>query len=349
MNEEFRRILVVRTDRIGDVLLTLPMVEVLRRELPGAHIAMMIRRYTAELVEENPAVDQVLFYDGDGRPLPFFRLVASLREQSFDVVFHTHPIFRLALITRFARIPVRVGTGYRWYSRLFNRRVHEHRKDALRHELEYNLNLLKAIGLDGEARDVRPRIDVPPERLEKVRSLLGTLGVGGKERFVILHPGSGRSARDWNPENFGRLGRRIRETSGTRVLVTGGRGEEALVARVAGAVGGNVVPIVDRLSLREYAALAQLSSLFVANSTGPLHIAAAVGTPVIGLYPQVTPLSAARWGPFTEEKVIFTPKNKPSDCRRCLRGRSKTCECMETITVDEVYDAAADILQRHKR
>lgn len=339
----------VRTDRIGDVLLTLPMVEVLRRELPKSHIAMMIRRYTRELVEDNPAVDQVLFYDAEERPVPFFRLVRALREEKFDVVFHTHPIWRLALITRLARIPVRVGTGYRWYSMLFSRRVYEHRKDALRHELEYNLNLLTAISCPGELRDVRPRIEVPRERLERVRKFLGTLGVAGEDRLVILHPGSGRSARDWSPQNFGRLGRMLRETSGARIIVTGGRDEEALVNEVSGAVGGAVVPVVDRLSLREYAGLAKLASLFIANSTGPLHIAAAVGTPVIGLYPQVTPLSAARWGPFTDNKVIFTPKNKPSDCRKCLRRSAKACECMETITVDEVYHAAADLLNQNER
>ena len=338
----------VRTDRIGDVLLTLPMVEVLHRELPDAHIAMLIRRYTAELVEGNPAMDEVLLYDGDDGPVPFLALTRTVRRGDFDVVFHTHPLFRLALLTWFAGIRLRVGTGYRWYSRLlFNRRVYEHRKDARRHELEYNLNLLKAIGVGDAPGDVTPRIEVSEDILGKVRALLAGRGLGEGERFVILHPGSGGSARDWSPVNFGRLGSRLAGSLGVRVLVTGGKDEAGLVGEVSGAIGGRSVPVVGLLSLREYAGLAKLSKLFVANSTGPLHIAAAVGIPVIGLYPQVTPLSAARWGPYTEKKVIFSPKGRPADCRKCLREKSKTCECMESITVDEVYIAAAQILNSH--
>ncbi len=335
------RILIVRTDRIGDVILTLPMAKVLKREFPAAHITMLIQQYTSQLVEDNRDVDKVLFYDRGDHPIPFFQLVHMLRREKFDVVFHTHPRFRLTLITWLARIPVRVGTGYRWYSFLFNKKVYEHRKTARRHELEYNLNLLQAIGCAAAPDIPVPTIDVDPAAVVKVKEFLSEAGIPDGSRLVVLHPGSGNSARDWPAEKFGLLGQCLARLPNVRMIISGGKSEGPVVRTVKNAIGKSAVEFVGTLSLREFAALARLSSLFIANSTGPLHIAASVGTPVIGLYPQITALSAERWGPYTAKKTIFTPNEKPTNCRKCVRGKSAGCECMDSICVEDVYSAAS--------
>ena len=185
------------------------MAQALKRLFPEARIAMLIRKYTTELVDENPYVDSFLLYDDGQAQTPFFRLTSMLRAERFDLVFHTHPRFRAALMTRLAGIPNRVGTGYRWYSWLFNRKVYEHRKDAKRHELEYNLNLLQAIGASVDPATVAPEMRVTPESSRHVTSLLASLGVAPGERIVILHPGSGNSARDWHRTHFGALGAKL--------------------------------------------------------------------------------------------------------------------------------------------
>ncbi len=319
------------------------MAQALKRHFPDAMIGILIRRYTAEIVEGNQAVGQILLYDDGSRPLPFFSLVASLRDQHFDAVFHTHPRFRLALMTWIAGIPLRIGTGYRWYSFLFNRKMYEHRKDARRHELEYNLNLLKVIGCPVDDADVLPRIQVPESSLISVKKMLSLHKITDTDKIVIIHPGSGGSARDWSVANFGFLAKRLSAFPGARVIVTGGRNEENIAGEVQSAGGSGIVTIVDKLSLKELAALASLARLFIANSTGPLHLAATVGAPVIGLYPQVTPLSAERWGPYTSRKTIFTPVGKPKDCKKCLHT-DRGCECMDSISVDQVYQAAIGYL-----
>ena len=342
LDHAYRRFLIVRTDRIGDVILTLPMARVLKRRFPGAHVAMLIRSYTAELAGSDPDIDQVISFDGPDPPT--LRLAADLRRPGFDVVFHTHPRPRLALATALAGIPVRVGTGYRWYSFLFNRRVYEHRKDAARHELEYNLNLLRAVGVDGPLGDVTPRLAVDVGHAERARAALTAAGIPPGVKFAILHPGSGGSARDWSPERFAALATMLAGREGLAVLLTGGRGEETMVSRVLSSCPPGVRSIVGSLDILEYAALAQQASLFVANSTGPIHIAAAVGTPVIGLYPQIRPLSAARWGPYTDRKVIFTPKGFPEDCDRCPGRPGEPCPCMDSIRPEDVHAAAAALL-----
>ncbi len=342
--QEFRRILIVRTDRIGDVILTLPMARVLKRHFPAAHIAMLLRRYTAGLVEDNRDINQILFYDDGQRLLPFFRLVTMLRSEQFDIVFHTYPRFRLAMMTWFAGIPVRVGTGYRWYSFLFNKKLYEHRKDALHHELEYNLNLLTTVDCTISDNDNPLTLDVQPQVLDDMKTLLVQRGVRNNAPTVIVHPGSGGSAREWSPESFGMLARRLFQKLNVNIIFTGGKKEKSLVDRLLSVAGIPAVTFVDELNLKEYAALAKLSTLFVGNSTGPLHIAAAVGTPVVGIYPQVTALNATRWGPVTSKKTVLTPKNKPSDCTVCIRAKQAACECMSTITVDEAFEACLPYL-----
>ncbi len=345
MHHDFRRFLIVRTDRIGDLILTLPMAQVIKRQFPAAKISILLRHYTSEIAQYDRHIDQILYYDNATSQIPFLKLAGALRSEKFDVVFHTHPRFRLALMTRLAGIPVRVGTGYRWYSFLFNRKVYEHRKTAARHELEYNLNLLAAIQCPVDSKGVTPTIEVQTAASERVNALLAQRQIAGNSQLVILHPGSGGSARDWRFEKFGALGKQLNKLNDVTVVVTGGGGEEELVQQVSRLAGPRTATFVDALTLQEYAALARRASLFVANSTGPIHVAAAVGTPVIGFYPQHKPLSAARWGPYTERKVIFTPKNQPDDCKRCLRRPDRYCECMDSITVEEVLNAAHILLR----
>ena len=335
--KELRRILVVRTDRIGDVILTLPMLEILRKNFPHARLAVLIRRYTKDLVEGNTNVDEILFYDDGDTLLSFSTIVSVLRRGKFDAAFITYPRFRLACVVWWAGIPLRVGTGYRWYSFLFNKKVFVHRKVGERHEAEYNLDLLKAVGCEVAEVPV-PRLEIPSHVLDDIRERLPRFGILPGRRIVILHPGSGGSGRNWSPARFAALGEKISRFPDVQVVVTGGKGENSLAESVAGLIGGGAVAVVNQLSLKEYAAFAKLASLLIANSTGPLHIAAAAGTPVIGLYSQVPAMSPRRWGPYTDRKTILVPKDKPTDCRTCTSAAD--CGCMDSITVDEVFDAA---------
>jgi heptosyltransferase-2 len=339
-----KRILLVRTDRLGDVILTLPMLSALRRCFPDAYIAMLLRRYTGEILEGNPHLNELIWYDRDHANIPLGEMIATLRMRRFDVAIVVYPRLRLAWLLWRAGIPLRIGTGYRYYSFLFNKRVFEHRKDAKRHEVEYNLNLLRELSCDRE-RDLKAEfyIAVPPEAENNIETLLRSLGIERKG-FVIVHPGSGGSAREWSPENFGRLAARL--ASDFHIVVTGTSSEEAKVSAVVRASGNAAIPLVGKCTLKELAALIGASSLFVSNSTGPLHLAVAMGTPVVGLYPQHTAMSAKRWGPYTGNSAVFVPE-RPLDCNTCVEHNS-ACECMATITVEAVLAAARSLLAKHQ-
>lgn len=336
-----QNILVVRTDRIGDVVLSLPMISVLKANFPSARITMLLRSYTKELAEGQPGLEAILLYDERGRLKPFWKMRSELHRSRFDVVILAYPTFRLALLMVLAGIPVRVGTGYRWYSFLLNRRVYEHRKTAEKHELEYNLSLLKRIGAVFDRYEM-PRLVLSDQHARVAEQIRKELGLLPGDRVIVLHPGSGGSARDWSPSRFAQLGSEI-VRRGYRVVVTGGPGEDALVQRVVSDAGSGVLPLVNRLSLNELAAFLRTVDLFVSNSTGPLHIAAAMGTPVIGFYPPMRACSPQRWGPYTEKKTIFVPD--PNACPRCHGRPCQGNDCMDLITVSEVMQSVERMLQ----
>ncbi len=339
------KILVVRTDRLGDVILTLPLISALRRSFPRSHIALLLRRYTGSIVEGHRDVDEIVWCDDAGGNIPFITLLFRLRRERFDAAIAVYPRFRIAVLLFLSGIPLRIGSGYRFYSVLFNRRVYEHRKDARRHELEYNLNLLRPLGIEPPApgAEVEFGIVVPDASGERVDSVLSAAGVGEGSAFVVLHPGTGKSAREWPRARMAELGRRIGMDLQMPVVITGTKAEAGVVRGLAAEIGSSAIPLPGVLSLKELAALLRRAAVWVGNSTGPLHLAVAVGTPVVGLYPQLRPMSARRWGPYTVRSRVHVP-DKPEDCRECERDPDGICSCMESITVESVLTSVEAML-----
>ncbi len=333
--ESIRKILLVRTDRIGDVVLSLPMLPALKRRFPQARITVMVRPYTRELVEHHTCVDEVILWDEMKDLSEYVRL---LKEKQFDMAIVPYPRFNLSLITFLAGIRYRVGTGFRWYSFLFNKRIYEHRRDARRHEVEYNLNLLTTIGIEPMPEPgFEFTVDASAER--KVQEKLTSDGV---ERFAVLHAGSGGSARDWSISNFARLGDEIRQQLGMSIILTGGANEAELVSTLASSMIGPSMNYTGLFSITELGALFKRASLFVSNSTGPLHIASMMGTPVVAFYPPIIQCSPVRWGPYTDKKKVYTADN--AACTLCHGGPCRSNICMEQITVEQVMTGIRELV-----
>lgn len=337
-----KKILLIRTDRIGDVVLSLPMLPLLKKEFPNASLTVMVRSYTKELVEKHSDVSEVMLWDESHH---LFDYVKVLKEKHFDLAILPYPRFNLALITFLSGIAIRVGTGYRWYSFFFNKKIYEHRKDAKRHEVEYNLNLLTAIGITLEGP---PQFEftVTETAQKKIDDILRSDGIDSAQRFVILHAGSGGSARDWKIERFAELGDEIQSNENMRVILTGGKNEETLVATLEATMKTKPINYTGRFSLQELGALFQRASVFVANSTGPLHIASMVGTPVIAFYPPIIQCSPMRWGPYTKKKKIFSADN--TQCTLCNGGACTSNVCMDQITVKQVVLGMRELMNEKK-
>ena len=342
---ETEKILIVRADRLGDVILTLPVIYALRRAFPRAAISMLLQHYTGAIIEGHPEVADILWYDADGRPVPFLSMLRTIRARRFDAVVVVRPTARLAWLMFLARIRIRIGTGYRYYSLLFTKRVYEHRKDAQRHELEYNLNLLLPLGVGGQTsgEPVEYGIQVSSADDQATLDMLASRGIAPGRPFAVIHPGSGGSAREWQIGNLGDLGTRLWVQKKLPIVLTGNAMERERAENLARQIGSGAVSLAGELTMKQLAALLRRASVWIGHSTGPLHLAVALGTPVVGLYSQLTPMSPRRWGPYTTLSRVHVP-DKPVDCSLCEDGTLGHCPCMDTITVNEVFRSVLDLL-----
>jgi lipopolysaccharide heptosyltransferase II len=340
---EIRKILVVRTDAIGDVVLSLPVVTALRVAYAGAEIVMLVHPRVREIVEDHPDLNSILFDGEIQRGVKgFFQLVKTLKESRCDAAVLLHPTLRLAVLLFCARIPIRIGTGYRFYSFLLTQRVREHRKDGLRHEAEYNLSLAKC--LHAEEKPVVFRYPVLDSSRKQIQNRLKQMGIHASHPLIVLHPGSRGSALDWPVSHFSQLAGRLVDQMSAAVIVTGGKEEVSAADTVVGNHTGNIRSLAGELTLKELAALLEKADLLVANSTGPLHIGAALGTPVIGLFPPFTPASVRRWGPYGQQEDCLTPDVK--ECGRCSGRKCSLWNCMERISVEDVWSKCQEKLEK---
>ena len=306
---EARRFLIARCDRVGDVVLTLPAVAAIRAAYPGAHLALMVRPGVAPLARMVEGVDAVV-----EAPAQRGALLGALLDARPDVAICVSRGATLALAVARARVPHRVGTGFRWYAPLFGRRVAERRRAGKRHEAEYALSFAHRSGAPTGTPQFPLR--VPDHAEESTRSWLERNGVDRKT-FVLLHPGSGRSCPPWPVEHWIELVSHL-TVAGRPVVISVGP-EDADVAAALDAAPDSVRNLPRFTGgLQELAALARRASAAVSNSTGPLHLAAAFDTPTLGFYPPWPSCGAQRWGPYSERGwalVADTP-----DIRRWSRA-----------------------------
>jgi heptosyltransferase-2 len=337
VREKLSNVLVARTDRLGDVILTLPVFAALREFFPQARLSFLLQSYTAELIEGHPLVDEVIRCD----VLPRSELLRLVRSKMFDAAIAAYPTWSVAWLLFRARIPIRVGSGYRPYSLLFTHRRYEHRHLALQHESEYNLNLLCALGVDPLAIGP-PQVSLPISATLRRESLeiAAHAGVDFSKPVVVIHPGSGGSAWDWPLERFAELGKLLRAGHDVTIVITGSESEQSIAEHLVQMIGGSAFSLAGKFTLKQLTAFLSNASVVVANSTGPIHIAAAVGTAVVGLYPNVPPMTPRRWSPLTEKKQILVPHNDK------ISIRATPHEQMMSISAEEVFRAVELFLPR---
>ena len=330
-----KRFLLIRTDRVGDTILTFPAVTALRNNYPEAFISFLAQPYTVPLIEQYTGIDLLLSYEPEGRHRGWkgvLKLSHQLRELNFDaaILFYPRPELAFALLK--AKIPLRIGTGYRWYSFLLNRRIYEHRKDCRKHESEYNLSLLESLMPD---KITQPHYEfkqwTPEPWWDDFQTELKS------KDYVILHSGCGASAPNLNEEQYKLIIRLLLEKTDWTVLLTGVSGEENVVNTLAADfTEERVKKTVGRFSLAELFTVIRNASLLITSSTGPLHLANAAGTPLLGFFCPAKPHTPTRWGPYDQQQWVVTPNlDWPEICelKNCPYGG-----CLNQLSDDEITE-----------
>ncbi len=334
---ELHRILISRTDGLGDVICTLPIATAVKATLPDVELGFMVTPYTAPIVRRIKEINDVLTISQLRKGTHLFRIYRP------DAVVFARPEFRLAVDALLARIDVRVGTGYRFYSGLFTRWVYDHRRKGTKHEVEYSVNLLGPL-LGGPFRVEMPELLVSDGGAAERDRRLSESGIVGE--YVVIHPGSRGSAGIWPAQKYGLVARGLlRDHSDLTVVVTAGPGESDLVRRVVEEAGGlGKVVALEGLSLDGFSELLRHARGVVGSSSGPAHLAALVRTPVVGLYPGLPPMWPARWAPFGDHVTTLVAHPDEPLCVEC--GRSHEAEnCVVRIDHTRVLDACRGMLQ----
>jgi len=300
------RILICRTDRIGDLILTIPLIETMKLRCPECGFDILASEYAAPILENNPCINNIIPVEigrlkGDRNY--FKSLMLTLKENNYRAALAVYPDRAVARLLYKAGVINRIGTARRFHSILFNRHLFHSRKKSERHESEYNLDFLKFFK-EGESVRI-PSVYLKESELEEARRLLESIDL--KEPFIVIHPGSKGSAPAWPTGHFAGLYENLTE-NGLNVILTGSLNEVDVIQYMEKRIKAKIRNIVGKTGLRTLAAVLSLAGLVVANSTGPLHIAAASGTSVIGFYPNDRVMSPKRWGPLGEGHTVFTPE-----------------------------------------
>ncbi|HTA76123.1 MAG TPA: glycosyltransferase family 9 protein [bacterium] len=339
-----RHILVSRTDKIGDLILSLPVFQSLRKAFPNARITALVSAYAKEVVQGHPAIDSVELYDpreGVGPTLERFKQLNP------DVFIALYPRPKLALAARLAKIPIRIGTAFRWYSFLFNPRVNMRRRFGDRHEVEYNLHLLSPLGVTSFASKLE--WPVTPAEKESAVELLQSRGIAPGTHYVVVHPGHKGSALNWSIYHYSEIIARLCQEKDLRVVVTGGLDETGLIAQLTSLLGfytleNKPVYFIGECTLKQLAAVYQGADCFLSGSTGTMHIAAAVGTPTVALFCPIPETTPVRWGPWGNEAVVLMPRNLK--CPDCRKGYCSKHDPMDDISEDDVFMAIIKFVRR---
>ena len=347
-----RRALVVKLRHHGDVLLASPVFSALKAQAPQLEIDALVYDDTAAMLEHHPAIARVHTVGrgwrgaGLARLAPEWRLYRQLKSRGYDLIVHLSEHPRGAWLARTLGARYAVAPGYSGRSR-FWKRSFSHRfalpLNARRHMVEWNLDALRRIGVQ-PADDVRKLVYVPGAPAEqRARELLAEHGLHARE-FVHLHPASRWNFKCWTAQANAELIDRL-AALGLRVLVSAAPDAEelALVADIVKRVRAPLVNLAGTLSVRELAALIGQARLFVGVDSMPMHLAAALGTPVVALF---GPSGEFEWGPWRVAHAVVASDAHP--CRPCGRdgcGGGKVSECLTTLPVERVFEAAQRLLK----
>jgi lipopolysaccharide heptosyltransferase II len=330
-------ILVIRLDRIGDVVLSLPAIHALRERFPNASISLMVRPGITELVEGHPDIDEVIpyFYEKKGRHrffLGYFRLMREIRKRGFDSALILHPSVRSHLLPFLAGIPERIGFDSQ-LPFLLTKKVPDLRNEGKKHESEYTLDVVN--GRNAEAiHELPPRVGpCLPVYEDEVPQI-------PEGRFIAIHPGASCPSKRWPIERFAELGKKILPR---RMVIVGGVDEKKEGEFLKKELGAGVLDLTGQLNLKALAALLKKADVLVSNDSGPVHIAAAVGTRTLTIFGRnQAGLSAARWRALGEGHPMI---QKDVGCVVCLAHRCTIdFECLRAVQVEEVFCALKEML-----
>lgn len=349
-----KNILCIRLDTIGDVLMTTPAIRALKESIPDRRIGLLTSSTGSQIASLVPEIDRVVVYDAPwlkATPLrggagPDRAFIEAIRAEDFDAaviftVYSQNPLAS-AMMCYLADIPLRLAHCRENPYQLITHWVPEPEPDrSRRHEVRRQLDLVATVG--AHVRDERLSLRIADDARQRVLGLLGDLGLAAESPWVIIHPGATAPSRRYPWESYARVGERLKSELGWEVIFTGTGSESDLVEAARAAMGASSHSLAGKVELGEMAALLSYAQMLISGNTGPVHMAAAVGTPVVDLYALTNPQ-------HTPWKVPSRVLSKDVPCKYCYKSVCPQGHnlCLRLIPPDAVVSAARDLYNENE-
>ncbi len=331
-----RRVLVIKPSALGDVVQTLPVLSMLRKRFAEAELAWVIKSSLSQLLHRHPLLDRVLVWDHTpSRRRGFLRLLGQVRRGGFDLVIDLQGLLRTGLLSLASAARYRVGFSN---AREGARFCYTHRVPIPTRDLPALAKYVLVARALGCPVDNIPAAMIPlrSEDVAWARAQLARV----PRPVVAVHPGAQWPTKRWPGERFARVLHRLQEATGAGVVLVGGPGERKLCTQVAQTLPGAVLNLAEQTTLLQLAAVLQQAQVLLSGDSGPMHLAAALNTPVVALFTCTSPLRAGPHGKGHRVLAAQVP------CASSYRKRCRSLCCMEAINEEQVFRALRDQLAR---
>ena len=347
LKNNINKILAISTTGLGNLILYTPVLKILRREFPTAHITLLVANpASASLLEGSPFINEIIVIDKEKyEGVRSFNLLNQIRQKKFDLVITSFldKSLKVALFSFFSGAKHRIGYRNKIYSLFYNHRVRIKEK---KHEIEYDLDLLRSIGIKIEAQEDKiPFVHLTVDDEKSADTFLKRNNINREDLLIGIHPGGGPevgSIKRWAQEQFASLGDMIIDEYKAKIILVGGKEEKDICREIARLMKHKPIIATGETDIKTTASLIQMCKIFISNDTGLMHLAVAVNTKTIAIFGPTLFWKNYPWG----ENNIVIRKELP--CSPCYNYKEITCndpKCLKLIKAEEVFGEVSQILK----
>ena len=334
-----KRILVVNVNWMGDVIFSLPIFKTLKARYPQSLIACMAPPRVKAILDNAPFIDQVIVYDEDKMHRSVaakIKFIGQLKKQNFDIAFLLHRSLTRSFLVFLAGIPERVGYPAKAKGMFLTHKVPSLPEPI--HRSDYYLHTIESYGVP--VSDRRNELQISTEAVDQMNGFLARYDIFPIDYLIVIHPGGNWNLKQWPPENFARLIDAILVDSSVKVVIAGGAQDRKASEAISRLTKKDPVVLTGNLTLIQLMALMKRADLVVSADSGPLHLAASLGTKTIGLFgptrPEIT-------GPRGITPSVVLQKDVGCNRRACYHLSCPDNICMQSVTVKDAIDAIHQI------
>jgi lipopolysaccharide heptosyltransferase I len=349
---DFSRTLIIKPSSMGDIVQALPVLTALKETRPEARVSWLVARPFAELLEDNPRLEEIISFDrkrfahiawNPGAMLDFIGFMRGLRRRRFTLVLDLQGLLRSGIFALSTGARTRVGfAAARELAPLFyTDRVAVPGPDT--HAVDRYLRVARAVGLNVPKE--ADHLPVAPAQRQRARALLAKAGLGPNEPFAVVGADARWPTKLWPPQRFARVIDQLWAEAGARSVLIGGADAKPSAEEIRRFSGHAPIDLTARTTLKELVGVIAEARVMVTNDSGPMHVAAAVGTPAVAIFGPTNPLRTGPYGPG-HRVVTAAARCRPCYRRQCVMGGAEAMACMAGVAADEVAAAALEAWRR---